>query len=101
MGNASSAYDTLVEIQQFLENDATQIQGLFNLVSQKANQSSLDITNNNLSVLSGNCLNISYLDGKTTINNNLKTLDIESDLIQSSNISSNTININKINTDKI
>jgi hypothetical protein len=61
----------------------------------------LDITNNDLSVLSDNCLNISYLDGKTTINNNLKTLDIESNLIQSSNISSNTININKINTDKI
>jgi hypothetical protein len=101
LGGASSAYDTLLEIQQFLQNDASQIQALINLVSQKANQSSLDITNNNLSVLSGNCLNISYLDGKTTINNNLKTLDIESNLIQSSNISSNTININKINTDKI
>lgn len=101
LGDVNSSYDTLLEIQQFLQNDASQIQALFNLVASKANQSSLDITNNNLSILSGNCYNITYQNGKTTINNNLKTLDIESNLIQSSNISSNTININKINTDKI
>jgi hypothetical protein len=40
LGGASSAYDTLLEIQQFLQNDASHIQALINLVSQKANQSS-------------------------------------------------------------
>jgi hypothetical protein len=65
LGGASSAYDTLVEIQQFLENDATQIQGLLSTVSQKANSSDLTTTNNNLSSLSTN-LSTNYYNKNNT-----------------------------------
>lgn len=54
-----------------------------------------------ISILRGIVTGITYNNGITTINNNLKTLDIESNLIQSNLFSSNTININKVNTDKI
>ena len=39
LGGASSAYDTLQELQTFLQNDSTAISGLLTAVGTKANQS--------------------------------------------------------------